>query len=81
MRCPTCTGRTRVLETRKRGASIYRRYQCPAVTCTQHRFSTLESVIAPTGPSSTPGPTEPSTSTERRASGKTSTSMEQPHGE
>lgn len=83
MRCPACNNRTRVLETRKRGTSIYRRYQCPVMSCTHRRFSTLESVIAPTGPSSTSGTalTEPSTSTERHASAETSTSTEKPHGE
>lgn len=64
MKCPTCGAWTQVLETRKRGVNVTRRrYECANL----HRFTTLESVIDPTGPSSTPGQTEPSTSTKHRS--------------
>lgn len=78
MKCPTCEAWTQVLETRKRGLHVTRRrYECANL----HRFTTLESVINPTGPSSTPGGTAPSTLTESLVESETSTSMELLHGE
>jgi transcriptional regulator NrdR family protein len=41
MKCPLCNGGTELLETRKRAAGTYRRYECGKF----HRFSTLNNEL------------------------------------
>lgn len=41
MNCPKCNAWTEVLETRKRPAGVYRRYECANL----HRFSTVNGEV------------------------------------
>jgi transcriptional regulator NrdR family protein len=78
LKCPTCGTWTQVLETRKRANNATRRrYECANL----HRFTTVESVLAPTGPSCSTSTKESPTSTEPREENATSTATENPHGE
>jgi len=41
MKCPECNAWTELLETRKRAAGAYRRYECANL----HRFTTIDDAV------------------------------------